>query len=296
MEKENFNDLFEKKEYPDVKKEFNKDEWKQRKNQERSDVFNMLEEATNEIAQSPDAFINYLNIQSIFDRYSVGNCLLIAKQNPNAIKLNDYDGWKEKGVQVQKGESAILILEPGQEYSKENGSVGVNMNVKRLFDISQTSSANEEVSLHTHPIRSLLKALMEQSPVDIRIAEDLRECVTGAYSKDENCILIRKDLSGDDIFKTLAFEIITLNDNEKGESNSYLANVTSYVLCRRYGLNTESFNFSNCAEYFKNKSPKEIRTDLDKVRSTANSMSNTIEQSFERIQRARHQNRANTRE
>lgn len=296
MADENYNDLFEKNEQNGTKKDYDRDEWVQRKKNERTDLFNMMEEATEEAASSPEAFAEYLDTQAVFDRYSVANCLLISKQCPDAVQLADYETWKEKGIQVQRGESAILIMEPGQDYVRENGSMGVSMNIRRVFDISQTTAAAEAPdNVLRHPMRSLLKAVMEQSPVDIRIADDLKDGVSGAFSKDENSILIRRDLSGDEIFKTLAYEIMTVNRNERGEGNAFLASASCYVLCRRYGINTGGFDFSGAADYFSGKAPKDIRTELETVRRAAHGMTNGIEESFERIQKARHDQRTNQR-
>ena len=71
---------------------------------------------------------------------SVGNALLITGQLPEAKKLADFDTWKAAKCFIKKGETGILLLEPGEEFQREDGGIGVNYNAKRAFDISQTTS------------------------------------------------------------------------------------------------------------------------------------------------------------
>lgn len=70
-------------------------------------------------------------MQSRFDRYSVGNALLITAQMPQATQFKDFDAWKENGVSIKKQQKGITILEPGEEYTREDSSVGVSYNVKK---------------------------------------------------------------------------------------------------------------------------------------------------------------------
>ena len=78
-------------------------------------------------------FQTYLDVQSRFDRYSVGNALLIMERNPQAKKLGDVDYWKGQGGFIKRNQfdKPIIILEPGNEYTREDGSVGVSYNTKR---------------------------------------------------------------------------------------------------------------------------------------------------------------------
>ena len=55
-----------------------------------------------------------LDVMARFDRYSVGNVILIAAQKPDATKLADFDTWKQNRTYVRKGEDHIKLLEPGE--------------------------------------------------------------------------------------------------------------------------------------------------------------------------------------
>lgn len=128
-----FDDIFE----PEGKEKpaFNKEEWAKQQQENRAQAYEMLENATQEIT-NPDIFMSYLDNQSRFDRYSVSNALLVAYQMPEATRLCDAKTWKEQGVFIKKGESGILILEPGKEFKRKNGSIGTNYNAKKVFDVS----------------------------------------------------------------------------------------------------------------------------------------------------------------
>lgn len=47
---------------------------------------------------------------------------------PEATRLADFKTWKDNDLYIKKGESGITILEPGDEYTREDGSVGVSYN------------------------------------------------------------------------------------------------------------------------------------------------------------------------
>ena len=61
-----------------------------------------------------------------FDRYTANNALLILAQRPDAERLGDYGYWREQGVFVKRAErqNPVLIMEPGKEYEREDGSIG----------------------------------------------------------------------------------------------------------------------------------------------------------------------------
>ena len=86
---------------------FDKDEWAAQKKQERENAFAMIDETAQHMANDGALFQSYLDVQAHFDRYSVGNALLITAQKPDAKQLADFKGWKDNGVYIKKGESGI---------------------------------------------------------------------------------------------------------------------------------------------------------------------------------------------
>lgn len=107
----------------------------------RNRCYELSEQATAAVATDSMAFREYLDVQSRFDRYTANNALLIMAQNPEAQKLGDYGYWREQGAYVKRAErqNPVLIMEPGKEYEREDGSMGTYYNAKKLYDISQTT-------------------------------------------------------------------------------------------------------------------------------------------------------------
>ncbi len=62
--------------------------------------------------QQSEEFRNYLLAMSRFHEYSWHNQLLIWMQRPDATLVRGFQGWKELGRYVRKGETGIRILAP----------------------------------------------------------------------------------------------------------------------------------------------------------------------------------------
>ena len=288
----NYDDLFtangEKKESK-TERPFNKEEWAAKKQQERAEAFEMLDNATLEAVANPETFRDYLLIQSRFGKYSVSNALLISYQNNEATYLSDFETWKEKGVFVQKGERGITLLEPGNEFTREDGSTGFSINVKKVFDISQTNS-ERSYSRRTPDERRVLKALISSSPCDIRMTNELDGNVCARYVPKDDAIYIRQGLDGEDIFRSLSQEIVIANFAKNGvarEDCVFTAYCATYVLCERNGFDTGDFDFEKVPEMFKDAEPKEIRGQLDKIRDSANELSQDMNRIMEEQQKAK---------
>ena len=288
----NYDDLFtangEKKESK-TERPFNKEEWAAKKQQERAEAFEMLDAATEEAVANPETFRDYLLIQSRFGKYSVSNALLISYQNNEATYLADFETWKEIGVFVQKGERGITLLEPGNEFTREDGSTGFSINVKKVFDISQTNS-ERNYSRRTPDERRVLKALISSSPCDIRMTNELDGNVCARYVPKDDAIYIRQGLDGEDIFRSLSQEIVIANFAKNGvarEDCVFTAYCATYVLCERNGFDTGDFDFEKVPEMFKDAEPKAIRGQLDKIRDSANELSQDMNRIMEEQQKAK---------
>ena len=287
----NYDDLFNDNEkINDNNKQtpFDKDAWIEKKKQERAEAYELLDTATDEIAKDAEKFRDYLNTQAQFDRYSVSNALLIAFQHPGATKIADFTTWKEDDVSVNKGEKAITILEPGSEFTREDGTTGFSINVKKVFDISQTSSENFNMHRRKPDERAAIKALIASAPCDIKIVDELK--VSNArYSPDKNTIFIVKGLDADEIFRSLAYEIGIAKcaekdiDRKDGMFPSYCA---SYILCERNGFDTGNFNFEKVPERFADADVKDIRKSLNSIRDMSNEISQDMNRHFEAMDKA----------
>lgn len=229
-----------------------------------------------EIAGHGEMFEQYLNTLAHFDRYSPQNTLLIFAQCPDAVKLGDYDHWKDTGTPVSRGETGIRIFEPGKEYMREDNTVGVSMNIKRVFDISQTAARNKLQPEVKHDIRTLLKALMSHSPAPIKLVDALPDGVGARYNEQSNIIEVVRGLDGDSLFRCMAQEIAYANldhqntDTLTCQEKGFSAYAASYTLCVKHGIDTKGYDFSDAPEYFAGRDGKEIRGEIKAIRDTVN--------------------------
>ncbi|MEY8234065.1 hypothetical protein AALA82_21090, partial [Oscillospiraceae bacterium 50-16] len=266
----NYDDLFT--EQPAPQEEFDKNAWAAKKQAERESVYAMIDSHVHDMGVDGGVFQSYLDVQARFDLYSVSNAILIAAQCPEATKLADFDTWKADGVYVKRGQDAITILEPGKEYKKDDGSVGVSYNVKKVFDISQTRANQRPAPAVARDERLLLKALMNNAPCRFSISNELPEGVNVAYHPQNSVIYVRQGLDAPTIFRGVAQELARAHMDKGGiacESPDFTAYSVSYMLCKRNGVSVEGFSFDRLPESYAMMDAKALRAEAGVMRDVA---------------------------
>jgi antirestriction protein ArdC len=97
-------------------------------------------------AGKSDALKHYLSVMAKFTDYSFGNCMLIARQKPDASHVAGFVRWKQFGRYVKKGEKGIMILAPMVGKKRDDAEQLEETPQSRLygfktafvFDVSQT--------------------------------------------------------------------------------------------------------------------------------------------------------------
>ena len=260
---------------------YSKDDWIKQRNENRAMAYEMLETATEEL-NNPDTVMSYLDIQSKFDRYSVSNALLVAYQYPEATRLCDSKTWQKNHVFINKGETGIIILEPGKEYTRDDGKTITPYNAKKVFDISQTNARPRQQSTRTPDARLVIKGMLKTSPVKYEIKNDLPEGVNAIYQPESKMIFIRQGLDGEEIVRALSKEIAYARLDKSGfdrEKIDFAAQAISYITTSRTGFLPEPITALN--EKFSSLEAKEKRAVLSQVRDHANTISNTIKKTLE---------------
>lgn len=261
-------------------RKFNVDEWKVKKQEEKKQTYELLDNATDEVKNDINKFRTYLDIQSKFDRYSVGNCLLIMKQQPTARLIKELNDWKKiPNVFIKKNPLYIKILEPNGEYQKQDGSIGTSYNVKKLLDISQTNvKDNNNIK---YDDRELLKAILKSSDVNMKVVEELSGL--SKFDKEQNVIFIKRGANGDALFQSLIYEIAKSKnistDNKVLDDLKCLG--ISYMICKRYNIDISNYSFPNNTYDLKNMDLLDVRNYLDDMRLTMQGMNNIISQNLE---------------
>lgn len=251
----------------------------------RNRCYELSEQITAEVATDSGAFQQYLDIQSRFDRYTANNALLIMAQRPDAQKLGDYGYWRNQGAYVKRMEkkNPVLILEPGKEYEREDGSIGTYYNAKKLYDISQTNMREKEPVQEQTDERQLIRALLSNPPVNIVAADPdkMPEDKGALFEPEENCIYVRKGMDAEQIFRSLTPELVFAgfangDKNYDRDEDAFHAYCASYMLCMKYGIDTRGYDFSHAPEFFEGMEPQEVRAELSKARNAANDISSRM--------------------
>ena len=223
-----------------------------------------------------------------YDNLSVRESLLESLAS-NLIKRRTST-WKQNRTYVRKGEDHIKLLEPGEEFRREDGSMGVNYNVKRVFDISQTSAKVKPAKVQ-HDMRLLLKAMLNNAPCPVEISEKVPNGVGALYNDQERKIYVRQGMEGQDIFRCLAQELshahMDRDDNYTRSNHAFTAYCSAYTLCSRYGVDTQNFSFKSIPETIGNMEAQDVRTELAKIRDCANQISMDMSKILEKGQKER---------
>lgn len=246
----------------------------------RTFCYEKAEEMTQLVVGNEEHFQQFLNMQSRFDRYTPNNVLLIMAQEPDAIKIGDYGYWKDHGAYIKRGEEPILILEPGKEYTREDGSIGTYYNAKKLYDVSQTTYGTRITPAEVLDDRTLVRAIVSNPPVSI-VSEEPKNMPEGkeaVFLPESDCILVKKGMGAHDIFRSLVPELVYAGladgdrDYDKREDAMH-ANGVTYMLCKKYGIEPPAMDFGQVPAYFEGKEPKEIRSEFSQMRESMNTIS-----------------------
>ena len=271
-----------------MEKEFDRKKFKEKKRVELEALYDAVNEETLMIAEDPEKFSAYLRIQARFNRYTVTNAILLLHQFPDAQKLKTFEGWKRDGASVKRGEKSISILEP-YSYTKADGNTVKGFRIKKLFDISQTDLKQSPAPFFSGVgSRSLLRALLEASPVETEAADTLDHGKDAVYDQEKQKIYIRRMLEPDDFFRAAAVSIAEARLAEQGGSSSQeelesKAKATAFMLCVKYGINPERIRVKmpGVAAQIE---IKEIKAELSEIRNAFAGIADRVDESI-RVQR-----------
>jgi len=255
----NLDDIFEQQ----PKQEFDREAYAARKQSDRAEVYALAEETASSLGD-PAKLRQYLDVQARFPLHSVNNALLIAAQMPAAAKVRDFDAWKELDVSVNKGAKGIRILEPGGEYTGDDGKKHTGYNVKRVFDISQTNAPPAQATQMSPEVtrdeRQLLKALVDKSPVPCIASNTVPEGKTAHF--DGKNIHVRRGCEAAVLFPAIAAEMAAVQLGA-----GFHADCAAYIICRQHGFEPPEVGGQHGV--FTGAAGQEIRAELGKIKDAA---------------------------
>lgn len=284
-----FDDIFEP---APQSEEFDKEAWAAQKKAERDEVYALADATAEEVCKDSGKFRDYLDVQANFRHYSATNALLILAFNKDARKLGDKDYWRDQGVYIKRQEFGrpIKIIESNGEYTRDDGSIGVSYNIKKVYDISQTTSRIKAQPPVSYDERALLNALIYKHPVPIQSVDDLPDDMEALYDHDQKAIFVCRGMGASDLFyevaKALAHAELAMTSEDYSYSNAdFKAHCVSYILCKEFGIETDNLSFSpadfDIPKELSEAEPQEIRTELSEIRDTAYDISARMARSLE---------------
>lgn len=270
-----------------------KEEYAEKKKAEKERVYQMVDDTAMQIVNDPEKFRAFLDTQSRMDRYSAANALLIFNQLPEATQLKDFDDWGKDNVKIVKGAKSISILEP-VEYARQDGTTGISYNVKKMFDVSQTNGRQTPaVSVNRDP-KALITTMLDVCPVEVEATNELPYPNMAAFYNNEKQTLYVKRNVGDSvavaqcIAQELGHAQLSINsDTYSRRDMGFQAVCIGYMLCKKYGVDTQNFAIDRIPESLKEKEPKEIRAELSKTRNAMSEINSRISEELYRKKQER---------
>lgn len=263
---------------------FNKEEWAAAKQAQRQEAYEMIDNTCAEMMKSGDSFRQYLDVQGRFDRYSVNNAILVSAQMPEATQLKERAAWKQSRVYVNKDAQKIVILEPGKEYTREDGSKAVGYNAKEVFDVSETSAKDRQQPQEAKTMRELVSAMIDASPVGFQPVEELE--VPAFYDSSQQTIFIRTVLSEEQLFVSMAKEVsvavFDFKHNESRDASDFKSFCVAYMVSSRYGVDTRGFNFDRLPKEYEGMDTQAFKGELGSMRDVLGEIQSDMYKSMEK--------------
>ena len=285
----NYDDIFAAPPVPSESEEpFDVNAWAEKKQAERQSVYELADKTAQEITADGGKFRSYLDVQARFGRYSATNALLIYAQMPLATQLRGFDGWKAIGVSIKKQQKSISILEPGKEYERKDGNIGVSYDVKKVFDVSQTMSRTKTQPTVQMDERMLLRALIHNPPVPIQTVDELPDGRGALYDHAQQVIFVRRGMDAASIFRSVSLELAhaelaASRESYDRASASFPAFCISYLLCRKNGVDVSNYRFDTLPEDLRAGDAQSIRAALSEIRDTAENISTRMYRATEQM-------------
>jgi len=227
---ENYDNLFEQQ--PEqMEQPFDREAWAEQKREQRQELYDLIDEMSEKTLADPSALSDYLNMQARLGKTSVANTLLVVAQKPDATFIANYDDWQKRGRSVKRGEKGTMVLEANGEYERPDGTMGVNFDVKRVFDISQTygKPARERTN---PPIKTALKAITTNVPVPVKLSESVSQSVGAMYSEKDNTVYVARGVEGNELFFALSRELARAHSGQE----TFICDCAANIACLRYGV------------------------------------------------------------
>lgn len=275
------------------------------------DVFDELKQGVINAFENPTEFKTLLDFSTTADNYSINNLILLQSQidqdiimEGNPIVTNTFNGWKQQGIHVNKGEKALKIIKPGtyKAFKDANGVIKAVNNAteqeKNLIDSGKLESFEKnyfrlkaEVFLYTQTDADISKLFADrivEHPEATKLYEQIKEQAqaNGIQVLERNIglpsgkavehgnsklIIVNDQLNDAHKLKTLIHEIAHIEthfDNNDASINTkeLEAEASAYLTCKELGIDTSDYSFNYLASWSKEKEVKELTNAFNSIK------------------------------
>lgn len=249
--------------------------YKQKKKEQLQNAYKLIDDACEEMKNGNTQFLKeYLDIQSRFDKYTIRNALLVAKQLPNAMQLKDYKSWKESKINFKSDKpNKILILEPREAYINNSGKKITPYNAKEVIDVSET---NTKPYIKSYDKKLVLQALLHDCSIKIEPVNSLDDNKMCSWNKETNTIYTCRTDDYDKAISSLAIEIAKANlYDETSEISNEKASYIGYMISKKYNIDCSIDEVPNV---FANKETQDIKDELSSMKNVLDDVNSRMTQ------------------
>lgn len=253
--------------------DFNIQEWKAKKQEERQTAFAVQEEAMQAVFESGQTLTDYFYGRGrLGSHITAGNAAVILETNPLAKAVMAIEEWNKYGRRVNKGAEGI------SQIARNNGYYSV----VKVFDVSQTYGNKPYPIAVLETKEQMAKAvnvLAEICPIPAVMTPDCHEVV---YSAEKDEIMLPTTRPPEEVLQWLPAQIVLAvaeHSYEGISENPYMRQTAAAVaveVCGRLGLPAPSDAAETLAGMKEHIPDGEERRALEKVRELAVTFGDTV--------------------
>ena len=140
--------------------------------------------------------------------------------------------------------------------------------------------------------RVLLKALISRTPVPIQTVDALPNNAGALYDHDQQVVFVVRNMGAEDIFRSVSkelahVELAGMKQDYNRSDAAFAAYSASYMLCKKYGIDVSSYDFTRLPTSFRESKPQEVRAALTEMRDAASGISARMSRALEQTRSPR---------
>lgn len=280
-----------KKQEPQPQQEqpqLSKEEYAAMKQAEREEVWSRVNAQADSVFKDDESMKGFLNFMANCTPQSTRNLLILYEQNPEITHPRTFDKWKEAGRSIRSGEKGYTFFAE-QEYEKD-GIKANGYTITKAYDISQTRGP-QPLPPQNHLPEEIIAAMVEQSPVQLAISDQLPQGVQAQYVPKQRTIFVRNGMDETATICAIAREQAHASFDAVGSGyyrQAYAAQAycAAYVAAQKFGLDTSVFQFDKVCHSCAQLTPEEKRGFIGDVKRAAYSINRDVQRSFRDLEQA----------